>query len=371
MGIITTVTWSEYAIGAPDGATGSHRAKLQGGQPNSTVSIFSSGTDFRDSPSWNRQASPPTTEQLNGMTFQFAFWSVKLTRDDTGDSFTSIQQGSEAIVNVDSSDDTATFTGEAHAYYVWVPGDVGPGGPSIRYVLIDAFDTTLNDFIPDDPFVDVFTASDPGGNNFISLPYPSDPLSAGANDLGYIDTDATIPLSETVKISAMDPLGGSGGMDKPFSTWLPVTVTGNATVGQGNPHDIVVGHDDTVVAFAIYSEARKVVDPTVAGPGSVDWTIYQMESLTRVQAGISQQLTTLTQQMAGQEERTATLTSRFDAVAASIMALSARVEALQKMDLEGQAFIRAENGPFAWEQVTAARAVQHRGLFARLFRRGT
>lgn len=357
MGIITTVTWSEYAIGAPDGATRSHRVKLRGGGTNSTVQIFLSGTDNPKTSSWPLQANPPSSKQLNGMTFQFAFWSVKFTPGDTGYSFTTIAQSSKVIVAVNPSDD-ATYTAEAHAYYVWVPNSGVDGGPPTPYVLIDAFDSTLNDFIPDDPFVAVSTASDPGGTNFTD----SSSLSQDANDLGYIDTDAAISLNDTMKIAAIDLLSGSGGTGKRFSTWLPIMVTGNATVGQSDPHDIVVGYDDTVVAFAIYQETTTITDTRTAGPTSVDWTIYQE---------VSQQLTALTQQLAGQEERMAALSTRFDAVAASIMALSARVDALQKMELEGQAFIRnADESWFAGEQVPAVQAVKRRGFFARLFHRG-
>ena len=381
MGTITSVAWSQYAIGAPDATTGSHRVKLRGGGTNSTVTMFLSGTDYPTIPySWSRQANPISSEILGGNTFKFAFWSVKVTHVGTNEVITYLTQGPSASFGVNASDADAQFVGEAHAYYVWVPTDSGSLGPSSPYVLIDAFDSALNDFIPDDPFVDVSTTSDPGLTNFISAPYPGDPLSAGANDLGYINTDATIPPGETVKITARDLPGQSGWRAKPFNYWLPITVMGAATVGQGNPHDIVAHHDDMVVAFAIYSEASgrtltkaeidvakvevEVPSKLNEGMGGVDrgdpgpdW----LEALRRV----DQQVSALTQQVADQGGRVDMLSRRFDAATSSIVAHSTRVEGLEKYS--GQAFIRPEERPVVGEQVTAA---PRRGFLARLFHRG-
>lgn len=368
MGKFTSVTWSEYVIGAADSASRSHRVKLRSGGTNSTVQEFNNGTDTPNTSSWSRQASPLPTEQLEGMSFQFAFWSVKITRDDTGEAFSFLQQGSVASVDVTLFDPTATFTIEAHAYYVWIP----TGGPSgtyqpPHYVLIDAFDSTLNDFIPDDPFVNVSVSSDGGGANYTAVS-PSDPLSVGANDLGYIDTDASIPLSEMVKISAIDLPDGSGGKSRQFSTWLPITVMGNATVGQGNPCDVVAGHDGVVVAFAIYHDMQYVPDMQPGLLHRVGSEIFELQSVHSDVSQIRQQLTAVMRLMADQDERATTLARHFDMATTSIMALSARVEATQKQI--DQAFTRAEGSPLAGKQIAAAPVVQRRGFFARLFRRG-
>lgn len=366
MSKITSVTWSEYVVGAPDSATGSHRVKLRNGGTNSTVQEFQNGTDTPNASTWSRQASPLPTEQLSEMTFRFAFWNVKLTRDDTGEALSYLQQGSVANVDVSLFDPNATFTGEAHAYFVWIPtGGPDPNHTAPHYVLIDAFDSSLNDFIPDDPFVNVSVSSSGGGANF-TLVASSDPLNVGANDLGFVDTDVAIPLGELVKISAKTLPDALYGRTKQFSTWLPITVSGSATVGQGNPCDIIVGHDDFVVAFAIYHDTNE--GPTKL-PGN--WhragvEMYELESLRSEVSQMRQQLTAVMRLMADQEERATTLARRFDTATTSIMALSARVETLMKPYRPGQDFIGAEAG----RQLSPAPVVARRGFFARLFRHG-
>ena len=84
-----------------------------------------------------------------------------------------------------------------------------------------------------------------------------------------------------------------------------------------------------------------------------------------MQRSVSHQLATLVQQMADQEERSATLARRFDAVTASVMALTTRVEALAKFR-SAEPILSSHENFAAAEQPTVAR----RGFFARLFRRG-
>ena len=58
MGTLTSVTWSVWLIGGPNGATGSHRVKLPGGGTNSSVQKLAGDTDHPNTCQWTIDTPP-------------------------------------------------------------------------------------------------------------------------------------------------------------------------------------------------------------------------------------------------------------------------------------------------------------------------
>jgi hypothetical protein len=291
---------------------------------------------------------------LGGQTFKFAFWAVKVTNIATGDAFSYQQAQSNATIDVSGQNPSAQFTGEAKAYYVWVPSGGGPGG---GYVLIDAFDSTINDFIPDDPFVEVSTA-DVNGTTYTPAPYPSDPLSAAANDMGYFG----VAQNMKVKISAIDPLVGP----KPFTDWLSITTTGMATVGQGNPHECIVYYGDVVVAYAVYREPagkahiqKEVKDVIAEGKFGTPWAYEKPQVLDTPIKQVGDNIGPPPVE-GDLPYALAQISQRLGAIEQFIPALTARLGAVEQQ--VGQAFIRSQERPAVGEQIAARAAAPRRGF---------
>lgn len=382
MGILTTVAWSAYVIGAPDANTGSHRVTMPGGGPNSSVSMVKDGADYPTGQFWTSNTGLGSSVSVNGETFNLPFWHLTWTNVDTDETFGELSRGDWAVINVGSESPDARFTGRATVYYVWDPGPDSPPGPR-NCLYIDAYDASLNEFIPDIPWVEVATTpswqptQDPNTTTFTEARYPDDPLSAAINDQGFVETDVTIATGAGIKVSARDIVDASAKTIKTFSGWWLVRMSGvvvvvNGAITQfypGDRRDAYLGHDCIVALIAIYNGQRFVTE-VPGNPHLVGEEIYQIEMVRREQVELSQRIGTLTQQMADQEERATTLARRFDAVTASVMALAAHVEALAKPPRTAEPIARPEQRPIAGEQVTAAPAVARPGFFARLFRRG-
>lgn len=385
MGTLTSVTWSVWLIGGPDGATGSHRVKLPGGGTNSSVQTLAGDTDHPNTYQWTSNTGLGFSVNSNGMTFHSPFWYVTWTKVDTGETSGRLIRGDLGSIFVGTENPDDLYIGDARVYYVWAPEADAPSG-SKGYLYIDAYDASLKQFIPDVPWATVSTTpswmllQDPNPLVFTAIPYPGNPLSVAINDPGFVDTDAAIAVGEGVKVSARDLVDASGKTIKTFSARLAVYAAGAGVVAgtfvdgiiqyyPGDPRDSLLGHDSIAVLIAIYNDQRFVLErPGNFHPVGVE--IYEIEALRGRQGEISQQLATFAQQMADQEERTATLTRRFDAVTASLMALSARVEALQKDRHIAETVTRLEEPSIAGEQPKAGPTVARRGFFARLFRRG-
>ena len=384
MGTITTVEWSEYVIGAPDANTGSHRVMLPGGSLNSSVSLLASGTDQPNGHRWTRYSSFVSRVDVNGRTFDTPEWYVTWKNVATGETFGRVCHSGLAWIDVSSESPEALFTGTATAYYTWTPEADLPPESQWYHLYIDAYDADRHEFIPESPWVEVSTtpswneSQDPKKTAFTAAPYPADPLSAAINDGGFVNTDAAIAPGAGIKVSAKDVIDVSGRTIMTFSRWWLVKDWGDVVDSEwqiytGDPRDAFLTHDSIVALIAIYNEQR-FVDEVKGTPHPVGVEIYEIEALRRLQGETRQQLATLTQQLAGQEERTTTLTRRFDAATASLMAISARVEALSKLPRIAEPIAPPEERSVAGEQVTAGRAVARRGFlarfFARLFRRG-
>jgi hypothetical protein len=235
--MITSVTW-QYILLNGDSSTGYRVKRRTGGPPP----VVGSGTDMPSSDNWVSAPAPPQIHYApDGKDYIFAFWS--LSAHDTQSSQTSAQIQTGTTAN--DSHSGGQWAISAKAYYIWnfVGGGNGNGGGHTP-LLIDAFDIQAGDFIGDD-FVDA--TPDPGGT-----------LTGEANN-GFIDTTADIAAGSSLKVVARDALAA-----KAFGYWFniaPLQINGNsaspATVGAPGTHDIVVHHNDRVVAFAFYNEVKQ------------------------------------------------------------------------------------------------------------------
>jgi hypothetical protein len=248
--MIVAVNW-QYIILTVGAGISNRVARRTGGPPPAV----DGGTDMPNANNWVRAAPPSIHYVPDGRDYNFAFWSLNAQDMMSG-------QGSSQIQSNPTANES--FTGgawviTANAYYFW---NFGTGGGD-NAVYVDAFDVQAGAFLPDD-FVDV--APDPGGA-----------LTVAGNN-GYIDTTTQIAAGAANRItitarSALPPAG-----NRQFAYWQSVGSLQYAgdpahppTVGAPpNPRDIVVGHNDIVVAFAFYNEVRSVLqvprEPNIYNP---------------------------------------------------------------------------------------------------------
>jgi hypothetical protein len=189
--------------------------------------------------SWVSSPSAPLTITQGGQPYVRAFWSVTAHDGMSSQASAQIQAGTGTA---NDSHFGGSWTVAAKLYYIAWGGDGIPGGGD-GAALIDAFDVQAGDFFPDD-FVDV-------------TPDPGHTLTPAAND-GLIDTTSQIQGSTALTIAARDGLPG-----KQFGYWWSIdsllesaNPSTPATVGSPDPHDVVVHHNDVVVAFAFYNEVE-------------------------------------------------------------------------------------------------------------------
>ena len=243
--MIASVSWQYIVLNGS--STVGYRVKRRTG--GSTPPVYQSGTDTPLTDNW---VSQPAPLQINygGATYDLGFWS--LTSQDSSSTQRSAQIQTGAVANDSHSGGVWSVT--AKAYYI--PdfsggGGIGGGG---GFVLIDAFDIQLGDFIGDD-FVDV-------------TPDPSGTRTTDANN-GFLDT-SVLPQGSAVTIAARDALS-----QKQFAYWLAPLVRSNdqnakVAVGAPDKHDLVVHTNDLVVAFSFYNEVQQ---PTIVPPweAAYDW----------------------------------------------------------------------------------------------------
>ena len=243
--MITTVNW-QYILLDGNRTIGYRVKRRTTGPPP----IVDGGTDMPMADNWVSAPAPPQIYYVpDSKNFIFVFWSLNAYDPVSLQSAAQIQTGNIA----NDSHVGGQWTITAKAYYVW---DFGTGpGPNV--LQIDAFDIQAGDFIPDD-FEDV-------------NPDPTGTLTAEGNN-GNIDTSNDIPgpppsppplsAPPSITVTARDGLPA-----KKFGYWLywpslsPLFLSyySNypATVGKPNSHDIVVHHNDIVVAIAFYNEVKQ------------------------------------------------------------------------------------------------------------------
>ena len=244
--MIITVNWQFILLNANDPMGYRVKRRTTGPPP-----LAGAGTDMPMADNWVSAPAPPQIHYIpDNRDYVFVFWSLNAADPISHQSAAQIQTGNIA----NDSHMGGQWTINAKAYYVWNFG----AGPGDNVLEIDAFDIQAGDFIPDD-FVDA--SPDPGGaltvkaNNGIidtttDIPGPPAPLPAGS------------PAPPSLKVSARDTLPA-----KKFGYWLywpnisPLFLSyysnPPATVGTPNPHDIVVHHNDIVVAIAFYNEVQQ------------------------------------------------------------------------------------------------------------------
>jgi hypothetical protein len=236
--MITSVNWQHILLNG-DSTTGYRVKKRTGGPPP----VVNSGIDTPGTDNWVSSPAPAKIHyNPDGKDYIFAFWS--LSAHDMQSSQTSAQiQGGGTTAN--DSHSGGQWVISAKAYYIWnFAGGGGTGGGGDTPLLIDAFDIQLGDFIGDD-FVDV-------------TPDQNGTLTADANN-GFINTTADIAQGSSLKVVARDALPA-----KAFGYWFNISAlqldgdpNNPATIGMPGNHDIVVHHNDRVVAFAFYNEVKQ------------------------------------------------------------------------------------------------------------------
>jgi len=245
--MIANVSW-QYIVLNASSATG-YRVKRR--TAGSLPPVYQSGTDTPMSDNWVSQPAPVQIT-FGGATYMLGFWS--LTSQDSTSLQRSAQIQTGAVAN--DSHSGGIWTVAAKAYYI--PDFSGGGGPGVGggsgFVLIDAFDIQLSDFIADD-FVDV-------------QPDPNGSLTTAANN-GLLDT-SQFAKGSSVTVAARDALSR-----KQFAYWLAPLIRSNdqnakVAVGAPDPHDLAVHYNDLVVAFSFYNETqgRSWVPPYEA---AYDW----------------------------------------------------------------------------------------------------
>jgi hypothetical protein len=245
--MIVAVTW-QYTILELGSATAGYRIARRAAA-GYTPPRYQSGVDTLvstprqftpDGNTWHRGAPspihyPPAVPYPNGFDYDFCFWSISAHDVVSMNTYASI---------VESANVTETFIGgawviTANAYY-FRNFDDGSGDEAL---FVDMFDITASAFVPPD-FVDV-------------TPDPTGALTAAGNN-GYIDTGAQIAagVSNRITVAARDQVG-----IYQFDHWLSVPTLRHAgdsslppLIGQPDPHDLVIGHNDDVTAFAFYNE---------------------------------------------------------------------------------------------------------------------
>ncbi|HZT77131.1 MAG TPA: hypothetical protein VFA27_10765 [Vicinamibacterales bacterium] len=242
--MIASVSWQYIVLNGS--ATVGYRVKRRTG--GSVPPVYQSGTDTPLTDNWVSQPAPAQIS-YGGANYVLGFWS--LTSQDSSSTQRSAQIQTGAVANDSHSGGVWTVT--AKAYYIPDLSGGGVGGNG-GFVLIDAFDIQLGDFIGDD-FVDVH-------------PDPAGTRTTDANN-GFLDTNA-LPQGNAVTIAARDALP-----QKQFAYWLAPLVRSSdanapATVGTTEKHEIVVHHDDLVIAFSFYNETQQ---PTFVPPweAAYDW----------------------------------------------------------------------------------------------------
>lgn len=224
--------------------------------------VANSGTETVMSPSWNSSA-PPYPNYI------FAFWSlVAVDNVYPPRLFSQIfPPSTNNSVNASFPDARSRVDISANAYYVPDFAGIGPGGHGST--IIDAFDIQLRDFIPDD-FVDV-------------TPDQDGMLSTAANN-GHIDTTTQISQANAITIRARNYLSDNAFQPKEFAFWVPVTSliqssdpNAPVTVGQPDNHDIVVHHNDTVIAFAFYNQRSFKVPEEIYYDWPLKFRVFELE----------------------------------------------------------------------------------------------
>ncbi len=230
--MIASVSW-QYIVLNGSSAIGYRVKRRTGG---SLPPVYQSGTETPLNDNW---VSTPAPAQISygGTNYILGFWS--LTSQDSISMQRSAQIQTGVVANDSHSGGVWAVT--AKAYYIPDFSGGGGSGGGGGFVLIDAFDIQLGDFIPDD-FVDV-------------QPDPNGTLAPAANN-GFLDT-SQLSQGSSVTIAARDALS-----QKQFAYWLAPLVRSNAsnatvTVGVPDKHDIVVHHNDLVVAFSFYNETQQ------------------------------------------------------------------------------------------------------------------
>jgi hypothetical protein len=200
---------------------------------------------------------PPLPADLYGdKTYLFAFWSVN-GLSLTGIPFAVIPDGQVPFVYIGGG----SWVINANAWYLRDRNSgEGGDGPKAHGVEIDAFSSTINDFIAND-FVDI------GPDGPADLNHPGlGSLTYTANEDGYISTDTLI---EPITIKARGQFEDEDYRYQ-FSHWEVIRrFTSGSPVPVVNDSIITVHPQNTLKAYAIYQQSDRVTED-VQDPGKVE-----------------------------------------------------------------------------------------------------